>query len=74
MHVKDLFVPKLVDNSPRGWVRYGGMLTVQSTATTVGLYGGILIVAGIYQLWRMKIDALVEENLELRDRLKNYES
>jgi len=65
MAFKDLFIPKLVDNSPKGWVRFAGQTAVQSAATTAGLYGGLLLVAAAYALWESRINELKEENARL---------
>jgi hypothetical protein len=45
--VEALFVPKLIDNSPRGWVRLGGQTFVQSAFTSAGMFGGLFIVGWI---------------------------
>lgn len=53
--LKNLFVPKLVDNSPKGWIRLGGQTVVQSLAVNVGVFGGLALVGTIWLKWEEKI-------------------
>ena len=61
MKVKDLFVPKLVDNSPKGWTRLAGQTFVESLAVNVGFLGALVVVGTILIKWEEKVKAQAVE-------------
>lgn len=60
--MKALFVPKLVDNSPKGWCRLAGQTTVEALAVNVGVFGAMAIVGIIVLRWEEKVRAQAIED------------
>lgn len=69
MNIKQFFIPRTVDNSPVKWGRFIAKTVTQSTAATVGMWGGIVIIACIYNEWDergQKVKELEKQLAELK--------
>lgn len=67
--LKELFTPKLVDNSPKGWIRLAGQSAVQSLAVNAGMFAALAIVGTIWTNWEEKIKKQAVE--EYKKTLQN---